>query len=75
MWYTDCGQASVSVKELNTPDLVLCYYHPTAPVCVATLLSVALDLSCDGIKRPIAFTSRFLSKSKKGYSHIDKEAL
>ena len=70
-----------SVKKLITSDMVLTHYDPgrplrlacdSSPVGIGAFLSHIME---DGSERPIAFTSRTLTKAERNYSQIDKEAL
>ena len=70
-----------SVKKLITSDMVLIHYDPgrplrlacdSSPVGIGEFLSHIME---DGSERPIAFTSRTLTKAERNYSQIDKEAL
>ena len=80
-WTTECEEAFQSVKKLITSDMVLTQYDPGRPLrlaCDASPVGIGAFLSHimeDGSERPIAFTSRTLTKAERNYSQIDKEAL
>ena len=80
-WTTECEEAFHSVKKLITSDMVLTHYDPGRPLrlaCDASPVGIGAFLSHimeDGSERPIAFTSRTLTKAERNYSQIDKEAL
>ena len=80
-WTTECEEAFQSVKKLITSDMVLTQYDPGRPLrlaCDASPVGIGAVLSHimeDGSERPIAFTSRTLTKAERNYSQIDKEAL
>ena len=60
---------------------VLVHYNPDLPVkldCDASAYGIGAVLShvfSDGVEKPIAYTSRTLSQSERGYAQIEKEAL
>ena len=68
-----------SVKKLITSDMVLTHYDPGRPLRLASDVSpigigaVLSHIMEDGSERPIAFTSRTLTKAERNYSHIDKK--
>ena len=80
-WTTECEEAFHSVKKLIKSDMVLTHYDPGWPLrlaCDASPVGIGAVLSHimeDGSERPIAFTSRTLTKAERNYSQIDKEAL
>ena len=80
-WSKDCEEAFVKAKELVTSDQVLCHHSPVKPIrlaCDALPFGMGAVLSYtfeDGTQRPIAFSSRTLTKTERNYSQIDKEAL
>ena len=61
--------------------MVLTHYDPGRPLRLASDVSpigigaVLSHIMEDGSERPIAFTSRTLTKAERNYSHIDKKAL
>ena len=60
---------------------MLVHYDPDFPLkldCDASAYGVGTVLSHvfpDGTEKPIAYTSRTLTKSEKGYAQLEKEAL
>lgn len=80
-WSQECEKAFQEVRtQLLTPN-VLTHYDPRLPVrlaCDASLYGVGAVLSHmmpDGQERPIAFTSRTLSKSEQNYAQLEHETL
>ena len=80
-WTTDCDAAVKTVKEQLTGDQLLIYYDPNKPLvlsCDASAYGVGAVLSHmmpDGSERPIAFSSRTLTKSERNYAQLEKEAM
>ena len=80
-WTEQCEAAFHKVKEMITSEQVLIHYDPSLPLrlaCDASPVGIGAVLShviSDGIKRPIAFASRTLTKTEQKYAQIDKEAL
>ena len=80
-WTEQCETAFYNVKEMITSEQVLTHYDPSLPLrlaCDASPVGIGAGLSHmmnDGTERPIAFTSRTLTKTEQGYAQIDKEAL
>ena len=80
-WGTTQKQAFESVKSLLTSNKLLIHYDPTKPLvlsCDASPYGVGVVLSHridNGEERPIAFSSRSLTKAERNYSHLEKEAL
>lgn len=80
-WDNECDQAFKKIKELVKEHRSLSHYDPSLP------LKLTVDGSSLGVagvlsqihpqegELPIAFTSRALSSSEKGYSSIHREAL
>jgi len=77
----NCEENSRKAKSILKLDVILIHYDPAIPIKLATDASqhrigaVWLHIYPDGTKRPIAFASKVLSKTEKGYSMIHKEAL
>ena len=80
-WTTDCDAAVKTVKEQLTGDQLLIHYDPNKPLvlsCDASAYGVGAVLSHmmpDGSERPIAFSSRTLTKSERNYAQLEKEAM
>ena len=80
-WSTECDDSFIKVKQLIASENVLCHYNPSLPIRLASdasaygLGAVLSHVYKDGTERPIAFASRSLLKTERGYSQIDKEAL
>lgn len=81
VWSKECDDAFESVKQMLTEAPCLAHFDPKLPLILATDAS-SYGLGCvlshlfpDGTERPIAFSSRVLSKSESNFSQIEKEAL
>ena len=80
-WTKRCQQAFQELKGQLASTVVLVHYHPDLPLkldCDASSYGVGAVLSHvfpTGIERPIAYASRTLTQSEKGYSQLEKEAL
>ena len=80
-WTTDCDAAVKTVKLQLTGDQVLIHYDPNKPLVLSTDASaygvgaVLSHIMPDGSDRPIAFSSRTLTKSEQNYAQLEKEAL
>ena len=80
-WTEECEKAFVCSKSELVADKVLVPYDEkrklilacdASPYGVGAMISHVID---DGEERPIAFASRTLTKSKRNYLQIEKEAL
>ena len=73
--------AFTQAKEALVSSQVLAHYNPKLPIKMAAgassygIRAVVSHVYPDGSKRPIAFTSRTLSKSERNYAQLEKEAL
>ncbi|PFX11611.1 Transposon Tf2-11 polyprotein [Stylophora pistillata] len=80
-WTEQCEAAFHKAKEMIISEQVLTHYDPSLPLrlaCDAYPVGIGAVLSReinDGTERPIAFTSRTLTKTEQKYAQIDKEAL
>ncbi|XP_031334049.1 uncharacterized protein K02A2.6-like [Photinus pyralis] len=80
-WNKSCEEAMEKAKDAISSDNVLIHFNPKLPLqlaCDASMYGIGAVLSHideQGMERPIAFTSRILSKAEQGYSMLDKEAL
>ena len=81
MWSKECQEAFKVLKEKLASSDVLVHYNADLPLkldCDAFAYGVSAVLSHvfpTGAERPIAYASRSLSKSEKGYAQLEKEAL
>ena len=80
-WTKKCANAFEEIKTRMASHEVLMYYDPSLPIKVTCDASptgigaVIAHVLAVGSDRPIAFTSRALSKAERNYSQLDKEAL
>lgn len=79
-WSAECQNAFNKLKKEIASDRVLMPYNPELPLqlaCDASPTGIAGVLShlVQGEERPIAFTSRSLTKAEQNYSQLDREAL
>ncbi|XP_060855198.1 uncharacterized protein K02A2.6-like [Metopolophium dirhodum] len=81
IWGKEQKKGFDEIKKILLSNKVLIHYNTdlelilacdASPVGLGAVLSHRLP---DGKDKPIAFTSRTLTKSEQGYSQIDKEAL
>ena len=77
-WTEQCEQAFTEAKRMITSEQVLTHYDPALPVrlaCDASPTGIGAVLSHvmpNGSERPVAFTSRSLTKTERKYAQIDK---
>ena len=76
----ECDLAINNIKKILASDEVLVHYDPNHPMilaCDASPLGVGAVLSytVDGVERPVAYASCFLTRAEKNYSQIVLEAL
>ena len=77
-WTDHCQEAFQQLKSHLASHKVLVHYDPSLPIKLASACGVGAVLSHvfpDGTERPISYASRTLTKSEKGYSQLEKEAL
>ena len=80
-WSSACETAFKRSKDLVLNTDVLIHFDINKPIVLAVdaspygLGAVLSHVLPDNSERPIAFASRTLNKTEKGYSQIDKEAL
>ncbi|XP_055922719.1 uncharacterized protein K02A2.6-like, partial [Eupeodes corollae] len=80
-WSKTCQEAYELLKQDVTSDQVLTHFNPKIPIVLSTdasnsaVAGVLSHIFANGVRKPIAFISRALSQTEKGYSTIQKEAL
>ncbi|KAL7865272.1 hypothetical protein SRHO_G00105190 [Serrasalmus rhombeus] len=80
-WSVECEEAFQEAKSQLTSKSVLTHYDPRLPIrlaCDSSPYGVGAVIShvlSDGQEKPIAFTSRTLSKAEQNYAQIEREAL
>ncbi|CAK1601575.1 unnamed protein product [Parnassius mnemosyne] len=80
IWSKECEKIFQELKDEICGEKVLIPFHENLPVTLATDASptgfraVLSHIMPDKTERPIAFTSKSLTKAEKGYSQLDKEA-
>ena len=80
-WAEKCSKFFTQIKNCLSEAPILVHYDPKLPVRLAGdalnygIGTVLSHVDCNGQEHPIAFISRTLSKSKKNYFQVDKEAL
>eukprot|EP00731_Ephydatia_muelleri_P007450 Em0003g1698a len=80
-WGAEELEAFQKLKDLLCTDTILVHFNPTLPIgisCDASevgLGAVLFHWYSDGSERPIANSSKTLTKTQRGYSQIQKEAL
>ena len=80
-WTAQCEEAFQTAKDSLTSSSVLVHYDPKLPVVLETdaspygIAAVLFHRLPNGTLRPIAYSSRSLSKSEANYSQIEKEEL
>ena len=81
LWTDKCQAAFLRTKPLLTSARVLTHCDVNLPIrleCDASSVGLGAVISHempDGTHRPVAYASRTLSKSKRNYAQIEKEAL
>ena len=80
-WSGECQKAFDELKTQLASSDVLVHYDPSRPLkldCDASSYGVGAVLSHvfpDGLERPVAYASKTLTQSERGYSQLEKEAL
>ena len=80
-WSDECQDTFETLKERLASSEVLVHYDPALPLkldCDASAYGVGAVLSHifpDGEERPIAYASRTLTETERGYAQVEKEAL
>ena len=79
LWSAECQDAFFKYKELLTCEAVLAHYDSVKPIklaCDASTygLEVVLSHTLQDREHLVAFASRRLTKAKRNYSRIEKEA-
>lgn len=80
-WNAECERAFEEVKAEVAKEVTLAHFNPKLPIILETDASekgiggVLSHRLPNGDERPIAFTSRTLSKAESNYPVIQKEAL
>ena len=79
-WTEECTNVFQECKSLLTSDAVLVHYDAKKQLklsCDASQYGLGAVLShvINGEERPIAFSSRTLSKAERNYGQVEKEAL
>ena len=80
-WSKECQCAFETLKEKMASSEVLVHYDPSLPLkldCDASAYGVGAVLSHtfpNGDERPVAYASRTLTQTERGYAQIEKEAL
>ena len=80
-WTPQHSQAVKAIKEVLTSSTTLSHYDPELPLSIACDASqvgigaVLFHTLSDGSEKPIAYTSRKLTKAERNYAQIQKEAL
>ena len=80
-WSAECQKAFDELKTQLASSDVFVHYDPSRSLkldCDASSYGVGAVLSHvfpDGLERPVAYASRTLTQSERGYSQLEKEAL
>ena len=80
-WSAECQEAFDMLKKKLASSEVLVHYDPALPLkldCDASAYGVGVVLSHifpNGEERPVAYASRTLTETERGYYQIEKEAL
>ena len=80
-WTAEHSQVVDAIKEALTSSTTLSHYNSTLPLIIACDASqvgigaVLFHKLPGNVEKPIAYTSRKLSKAEKNYAQIQKEAL
>ena len=80
-WTEECRSAFQELKKRLSSSEVLVHYDPDLPLkldCDASAYGVGAVLSHvfpNGDERPVAYASKTLTQSERGYAQLEKEAL
>ena len=79
LWFKDCLEAFVCLKEMLVSLYVLVHYDPEKEVVHAVDASSyglgCCYLTCDDREHPIAYASRTLTKAERDNSMVKKEGV
>ncbi|RWS04757.1 uncharacterized protein B4U80_12620, partial [Leptotrombidium deliense] len=79
-WCSQCEQAFKKIKEIITSDIVLAPFDPSRKTIISCDASsygygaVFSQIDAQGIRRPVAFTSRVQTETERKRSQFQKEA-
>jgi len=80
-WTAECEKSFCLAKESLSSTRLLVHFNPDLPIvleCDASQYGIGTEISHrfpDGVEKPIAYASRFLSQAENNYSQIEKEGL
>ena len=80
-WSAECAAAFDELKQMLADKTRLVHFDPEKPIVLATDASpygigaVISHVLPDGSEEPIAFASKTLSKTERGYAQVEKEGL
>ncbi len=79
-WTTECHQAFETLKQKLLSNDLLAFPNLSQPMIISTdasdfAIGAVLSQEIDGHERPIAYTSRVLSRPERNYPTVEREAL